>query len=114
MLFSIEAATCCTPIASSWYAAEPVACICRAVWTIVTRYWQDCHYVTLNDIRRSSTLLHVSSVKRQDEAVLPVLRDELHWLPIKQRVDSKVGIISFRTMNGLAPTYGGDVRPCLF
>ena len=38
-------------------------------------------------------------------SVLPVLRDELHWLSIKQRIDFKVGVISFKAMNELAPSY---------
>ena len=38
-------------------------------------------------------------------SVLPVLCDELHWLPIKQRIDFKVGVISFKAMNGPAPSY---------
>ena len=38
-------------------------------------------------------------------SVLPVLRDELHWLPIKQRIDLKVCVISFKATNRLAPFY---------
>ena len=31
-------------------------------------------------------------------SVVPVLRDELHWLPIKQRIDIKIGVLSFKVM----------------
>ena len=34
-----------------------------------------------------------------------VLRDDLHWLPIKQRIDFKIGVLSFKAINGLAPQY---------
>ena len=36
--------------------------------------------------------------------VVPVLRDDLHWLPIK-RIDFKIGVLSFKAINGLAPQY---------
>ena len=36
---------------------------------------------------------------------IDVLRNELHWLPIKQRIDFKVGVICFKAMNALAPFY---------
>ena len=35
-------------------------------------------------------------------SVVPVLRDGLHWLPIK-RIDFKIGVSSFQAINGLAP-----------
>jgi hypothetical protein len=36
--------------------------------------------------------------------ITPVLKD-LHWLPIKFRIDYKVLVITFKVLNGLAPTY---------
>ena len=38
-------------------------------------------------------------------SVFPVLRDDLHWLPIKQQIDFKIGVLSFKAINGLAPQY---------
>ena len=29
----------------------------------------------------------------------------MHWLPIKQRIIFKVAILTFKTLNGLAPNY---------
>ena len=37
--------------------------------------------------------------------ITTTLRDDLHWLPIKQRVDIKVGVITYRCMHGTAPEY---------
>jgi hypothetical protein len=36
--------------------------------------------------------------------ITPVLKD-LHWLPIKFRIDYKVLVITFKVLNGLAPAY---------
>jgi len=38
-----------------------------------------------------------------------MLRDDLHWLPIEQRVDCKVGVITYRCMHGTAPEYLSDM-----
>ena len=37
-------------------------------------------------------------------SVVPVLHNILHWLPIKQPIDFKIGILSFKAINGLAPS----------
>ena len=36
--------------------------------------------------------------------IAPVLR-ELHWLPVKFRVEFKIALLVFKTLNGLAPQY---------
>ena len=36
--------------------------------------------------------------------ITPVLR-ELHWLPVKFRVEFKIALLVFKTLNGLAPQY---------
>ena len=38
----------------------------------------------------------------------PLLK-ELHWLPIKYRIDYKVLIITFKALNGLSPNYISDL-----
>ena len=42
-----------------------------------------------------------------------VLKNELHWLPVKSRVDYKCAVMTYKIMNGLAPSYLNDllVRP---
>ena len=42
------------------------------------------------------------------EHITPILR-ELHWLPIQKRVEFKVLLITFKVINGLAPTYLSDL-----
>ena len=42
--------------------------------------------------------------KRKYDHITPVLKS-LHWLPIKQRIIFKVAILTFKTLNGLAPNY---------
>ena len=38
-------------------------------------------------------------------SVVPVLPDDLHWLPIKQWIDFKISVFSFKVIKGLAPQY---------
>ena len=40
--------------------------------------------------------------------ITPILK-ELHWLPIKARIDYKVLMYTYRALNGLAPTYVADI-----
>ena len=40
--------------------------------------------------------------------ITPVLK-ELHWLPVKFRVDYKVLLLTFKSLNGLAPDYLSDL-----
>ena len=39
------------------------------------------------------------------ESVTPVLCDVLHWLPIKERINFKIGVLTCKALNGLAPSY---------
>lgn len=45
------------------------------------------------------------SVKKRRDHITPVLRDELHWLPIRQRIDYKIALMVYRCLHGLAPAY---------
>ena len=40
--------------------------------------------------------------------ITPVLR-ELHWLPVKFRVEFKIALLVFKTLNALAPQYLSEV-----
>ena len=40
--------------------------------------------------------------------ITPLLRD-LHWLPIRARIDFKVLLITFKAIHGLAPRYLSDL-----
>ena len=106
MLFSTAAATRCASISSFWCAAEPAACICvmppRLLQLANGRTAIMWRSTTSDGPERAARLF--GGVSRRS-SVLPMFRDELHWLPIKQRIYFKVGIIFFKAMNGLAPSY---------
>ena len=42
---------------------------------------------------------------RKFDHITATLRDDLHWLPVKQRIDFKVSVIAYRCMLGIAPEY---------
>ncbi len=41
---------------------------------------------------------------RKYDHISPVL-STVHWLPIKHRIDLKILLITYKTLNGLAPQY---------
>ena len=43
------------------------------------------------------------------DSVTPVFRDDLHWLPIKEWINFKIGVLTYKAQNGLAPSYLSDV-----
>ena len=42
---------------------------------------------------------------RKFDHISPVLRDDLHWLPVQQRIDFKISVMAYRCMHGTAPDY---------
>ena len=60
------------------------------------------HISKLQRIQNSAARL-VTLTKKRDH-ITPVLRD-LHWLPIKYRIQYKVLLITFKAVNGAAPHY---------
>ena len=48
------------------------------------------------------------NAKKKNDHITPVL-SELHWLPIKQRIDFKMLLLTHRVINGLSPTYLCDI-----
>ena len=42
------------------------------------------------------------------EHISPVLQ-ELHWLPVEQRIISKILLMTFERLNGIAPSYLSDL-----
>ena len=42
------------------------------------------------------------------EHISPVLQ-ELHWLPVEQRIISKILLMIFKRLNGIAPSYLSDL-----
>jgi hypothetical protein len=45
------------------------------------------------------------SGRRYYDHITPVLRDQLHWLPVRQRIMYKVAFLVHKCLNGSAPSY---------
>jgi len=45
----------------------------------------------------------ITGTRRRDH-ITPILR-QLHWLPIRQRIEFKLGMLVFKTLHGSAPQY---------
>ena len=46
--------------------------------------------------------------KKKTDHVTPLLQ-QLHWLPIRQRIQFKICLLTFKALNGLAPPYISDL-----
>jgi hypothetical protein len=72
--------------------------------------------VAAHVIRRLQAVLHaaarlITGVRFYDH-ITPALRDTLHWLPVAQRIEYKVAMMTFSCMRGACPVYFQDVcRP---
>ena len=49
----------------------------------------------------------ISGQRKSDDVELT--RYNLHWLPVKERVDFKVLLLTYKALNGLAPVYIRDL-----
>ena len=54
--------------------------------------------------KRQNHAARVITQWRKYDHITPVLVD-LHWLPVKQRIDSKILLLTYKALNGLAPAY---------
>ena len=43
------------------------------------------------------------------DQVKPLMRDRLHWLPISQRIEFKLCLLTFKSLRGMAPRYLSDL-----
>ena len=43
--------------------------------------------------------------RRKFDHITPALRDELHWLPVAQRIDFKLCTLTYKCLHGMAPAY---------
>jgi hypothetical protein len=46
---------------------------------------------------------------RRNDHITPVLRDVLHWLPVRQRILYKIALLSYDCVHGTCPTYLADI-----
>lgn len=49
----------------------------------------------------------ITGIRRFDH-ITPALRDELHWLPVKQRVHYKIALMVYKCLHGACPSYLRD------
>ena len=42
--------------------------------------------------------------KKRDH-ITPILRDQLHWLPVQQRIQFKILLLTYKAFHGVAPSY---------
>ena len=54
--------------------------------------------------KRQNHAARVTTKWRKYDHITPVLVD-LHWLPVKQRIDFKIILLTCKALNGLAPAY---------
>ncbi len=55
-----------------------------------------------------NTAARIVSLRRKCDHITPVLKD-LHWLPVKQRIDFKILLFTFKCVHGTAPPYLCDI-----
>ena len=65
--------------------------------TILKRFWS---------VQKTAARL-VTMTQKYDH-ISPVMKD-LHWLPIWQRIEYKVLLLTYKSLNGLAPSYLSDL-----
>jgi len=67
-----------------------------------TTYFNDC---SLYRLQNAAARLTTRTGRR--EHISPVLQ-ELHWLPVRHRVDFKLATLMFKSLHGWAPSYLSD------
>ena len=73
------------------------------------RLLQRLHGVAAHVIRRLQAVQHaaarlITGVRLYDH-ITPTLRDTLHWLPVTQRIEYKIALMSFNCIRGTCPAY---------
>ena len=60
-------------------------------------------------VRRLQMVLHAAARlitgARRMEHITPILRDTLHWLPVRQRIKYKIALMAFNCIRGTCPAY---------
>ena len=77
----------------------------RQNWTTVTLSYLGFDRIILTNFNLCKILPHVFwLVLRKHEHISPILRS-LHWLPIPERIDFKLLLLTFKSLNDVAPPY---------
>ena len=56
------------------------------------------------DIKISQLFTIVVLRKRNFDPISADIRDRLHWLPIRSRIDFKLGLLVYKCLHGTAPS----------
>jgi hypothetical protein len=60
-------------------------------------------------IRQLQSVLRVAARlvtrRRKYDPISEIIRDKLHWLPVRQRIDFKLGVLVYKCLHNLAPPY---------
>ena len=62
-----------------------------------------CHIGKLQTVQNAAARLF-GGLRKYDH-ISPVLKYDLHWLPIKQRVDFKIATLVYKSLHQMAPRY---------
>ena len=62
----------------------------------------DCELKKVQRVQNAAARLLTST--RKYDHITPVLR-ELHWLPVKYRIQFKILLLTFKAIHGMAPDY---------
>ena len=52
----------------------------------------------------------ITGIRKHDH-ITPILMD-LHWLPVNERIQFKILLLTFKSLNGLAPVYIDEMIQC--
>ena len=78
-------------------------------WTIVTAFW-----LAYRSINSTGCSLFLNMAARlifgysRYDHIPPLLRDQLYWLRVIQRIDFKLCLMVFKALHGIAPGYISD------
>ena len=65
--------------------------------------------VDKSQVGKLQSILHVAARlimrKRKFDPISDDIRDKLHWLPVEQRIQFKIGVLVYRCLHGNAPSY---------
>jgi len=66
-----------------------------------------CYLKKLQSVENAAARLY--SGRRKYDHITPLLRDELHWLPISARIDYKIAVLTYKALHNQAPKYLTDM-----
>jgi len=103
--FSSQANSSCPAIIGRWVSSNPHSRICDISCRLLqsrTGWVSEVH--RLQRVMNSAARV-VSNTRKFDSGLSRLLRDELHWLDVTDRVRFKLGVLMYRSLHGMAPPY---------